>query len=447
MSVPSTVVPESFDDNEEELVLVGPDGEEEVLEICKSTDYTWFVEAEQDLVTALRTLEKENPETDEPSDESTSTLPAEADIEDECDFSPENRSASYGQSWEEDPLSDWMPEKILKRHARKGVCSYLVKWKSHHQPTWELEEDLFEEGHSGMIAAFNRSRRESNKNPPKKEGDKAVGQKKPLYRLLKYMLFDPKAYWRDFQNRIESRFRLAGMQAMTIYNVCNAELASAFTKHWLTETPDSVPVMVFHGTALTNIESIVTGGLRIPNQGENPVKVANGSVHGIGIYTSINPSVCISYSRNSGYIIVCAGLTSGHFASYVKTPGDFVVFFDERLLLPCFLVAFERTVVSGNPAVYKQNIDQETLTSYNQIQPVVSHYQNYTTAMLISRYKQGLLMAGQQQKNPRTIRSGATEGVHKYEKGKRTLTKKELRAAPKSAKQAYKAGLLLQPRK
>ena len=447
MSEPSEQV-ESFDCDEEELFLVGPDGEEEGLEICVSTDFSWFTEAEQDLVAALEVIQREHPS--EEDDEETDINFASVDVETDCDFNPENRTASYGESWEEDPLSEWMPEKILKRHARKGICSYLIKWKSHNRPTWELEEDLFEEGHSGIITTFNRERldamEKSNKQQQKKKEVKKA--QPPLHRLLKYILFDPRVYWKDFKQRIESRFALSGMQAITIYNVCNSELAATFSNHWKTSTPDSIPVMVFHGTALNNIKNIVTGGLRIPNTGTNPVQVANGSVHGIGIYSSVNPSVCVSYSRNSGYIIVCAGLTSGHFASSVKTPGDYVVFFDDRLLLPCFLVAFERTIVSSAPATYKQNIDQETLTSYAQISTTPSGtYVNYTVAMLVARYRKGLMTASTQVKCPTSIRSGAKEGIHKYEKGKRTLTKKELRSAPKSAKQAYKAGLLLQSRK
>ena len=48
----------------------------------------------------------------------------------------------------------------------------------------------------------------------------------------------------------------------------------------------TTPDYGFHGTRAANIPSILSTGLRVPGQ-ESGVRVANGSAHGVGIYTGM----------------------------------------------------------------------------------------------------------------------------------------------------------------
>mmetsp|Transcript_71916 Transcript_71916/g.164920 ORF Transcript_71916/g.164920 Transcript_71916/m.164920 type:complete len:508 (+) Transcript_71916:29-1552(+) len=72
----------------------------------------------------------------------------------------------------------------------------------------------------------------------------------------------------------------------------------------------SEPVLGFHGTAKKNIGSILAQGLRIPGNGN--VRVAHGSVHGVGIYTAKQGSSCLSRSFcDSDQMLVCGVIDNG----------------------------------------------------------------------------------------------------------------------------------------
>ena len=48
----------------------------------------------------------------------------------------------------------------------------------------------------------------------------------------------------------------------------------------------AVPDYGYHGTRVQNIPSILSTGLKVPGQ-QSGVRVANGSAHGVGIYTGM----------------------------------------------------------------------------------------------------------------------------------------------------------------
>ena len=112
--------------------------------------------------------------------------------------------------------------------------------------------------------------------------------------------------------------------------------------------------LVFHGTKLTNMQSICDRGLLVPNPAVNGVSVANGSAHGVGIYSCMEPSYPAGYARGtSKTLFVCAALTPNwnanapvHVAPGAPPPpfkrsGNVIVLFREELIVPLFLMDFE----------------------------------------------------------------------------------------------------------
>jgi hypothetical protein len=101
------------------------------------------------------------------------------------------------------------------------------------------------------------------------------------------------------------------------------------------------PIFVFHGTNITNYDSIFKHGLLVPNQSDNPITVGvkNGSAYGVGIYTSVTPHVSASYARGGQSMLVCAAIekrsaTSRHYARH----GNYLVLFNSAHVLPLFVL-------------------------------------------------------------------------------------------------------------
>eukprot|EP00039_Didymoeca_costata_P007648 m.102262 g.102262 ORF g.102262 m.102262 type:complete len:407 (-) comp13765_c0_seq5:1284-2504(-) len=81
------------------------------------------------------------------------------------------------------------------------------------------------------------------------------------------------------------------------------------------------PILVFHGTDPQNLASIYKRGLLIPgSQRGRDIRVANGSAHGVGIYTAETPYISQSYAGQGRKLIACALLdkTRSEFSSKSK---------------------------------------------------------------------------------------------------------------------------------
>lgn len=109
---------------------------------------------------------------------------------------------------------------------------------------------------------------------------------------------------------------------------------------------------MYHGTK--NMQSICDRRLLVPNPSVNGVGVANGSAHGIGIYSCQEPNYPSSYARGtSKTLFVCAALTPEKSVPVRVAPGDaqtlpafkrsgnVIVLFREELIVPLFLLDFE----------------------------------------------------------------------------------------------------------
>jgi len=109
----------------------------------------------------------------------------------------------------------------------------------------------------------------------------------------------------------------------------------------------------FHGTAAGNLSSIYKNGLLIPGV-ENTLKVANGSAHGLGIYTATidNPQLSLGFCCGEQSMLVCGVLSNAvsnssieHIGNLQVTSescdvlhvGNAMVIFDIRRVAPLFV--------------------------------------------------------------------------------------------------------------
>jgi len=113
----------------------------------------------------------------------------------------------------------------------------------------------------------------------------------------------------------------------------------------------------FHGTSSVNFPSIFERGFLIPGQ-DNELRVANGSVHGLGIYTASVNSPSLSWGFCSDQkMLVCGLLDDANMAGHkpytlgrqdvvaesesVRHVGSAMVVFDHRRVAPLFEVSCE----------------------------------------------------------------------------------------------------------
>eukprot|EP00747_Dinoflagellata_sp_TGD_P189194 gnl/TRDRNA2_/TRDRNA2_49194_c0_seq1.p1 gnl/TRDRNA2_/TRDRNA2_49194_c0~~gnl/TRDRNA2_/TRDRNA2_49194_c0_seq1.p1 ORF type:complete len:506 (+),score=60.12 gnl/TRDRNA2_/TRDRNA2_49194_c0_seq1:75-1592(+) len=329
--------------------------------------------------------------------------------------------------WEE---CTQLPVAILNRRRHKGITYFLVRWKYTAIPTWETENDLQEEGFGYLLQEFQHQRDAWRLSAPSEKR-----RPKPT------SCFDPTKCWPDFKERLYTHFAALGYDLVRIENVCDQWLGRRFDQMWQEvkkKDKSNCPLMLFHGTASGNMQSIIRRGLLIPGR-TSGIKVANGSAHGVGVYTARSPSLSLGYCRGHTQMLCCAGLTSAQSKLTASTvcAGDAVVFFQESLTMPCFLLTFES--LNGRPCRPLEAVEYwDTLIS--DLVPCVQ-LPGCAAGMASNDGVKPVTPGG-----PRYIRSGCTRAAAWYDQDHKTLSKRQIRTMPRAAKQAYKQGLLSEPR-
>merc|ERR1712046_25669 len=87
----------------------------------------------------------------------------------------------------------------------------------------------------------------------------------------------------------------------------SAPVTSGVQDRFLSVRREGHVLPAFHGTSVTNHRSIFERGLLVPGAG-NGVSVANGSAHGVGIYTATvdNARLSKGFCRGGNSMLVCA---------------------------------------------------------------------------------------------------------------------------------------------
>eukprot|EP00929_Paragymnodinium_shiwhaense_P000705 TRINITY_DN10093_c0_g1_i1.p1 TRINITY_DN10093_c0_g1~~TRINITY_DN10093_c0_g1_i1.p1 ORF type:complete len:641 (+),score=72.68 TRINITY_DN10093_c0_g1_i1:89-2011(+) len=98
---------------------------------------------------------------------------------------------------------------------------------------------------------------------------------------------------------------------------------------------NSLPRPAYHGTCLTNFDSIFKRGLLIPGN-KSGIRVQNGSAHGVGIYTAqVDAAWLSSGFCDSPNLLLCAVLPVKQVVRFV---GDAMVVFEESYVVPLYKV-------------------------------------------------------------------------------------------------------------
>jgi len=119
------------------------------------------------------------------------------------------------------------------------------------------------------------------------------------------------------------------------------------------------PNMAYHGTAETNINSILERGLLVPGRGKGKDigHATDTGFWGGGIYLSPNAALSIGYCRGGKKLLICSvlmgkryqctnlmhggDLMAGH-DSHVAPGGQEWILFDPAQVLPCYLISFKQ---------------------------------------------------------------------------------------------------------
>lgn len=144
----------------------------------------------------------------------------------------------------------------------------------------------------------------------------------------------------------------------------NFDLALAFVRRMRSLTLHGEPrrsriVLLYHWTLADNFDSIERSNLLVPQSKIWPQghKVANGSLHGRGIYTAPDIVTGSNYGKGAGECFLCLGLPGrqyrtkqadldsllksgydSHLAGWGEWKDRALVLFSSDQLLPCFLV-------------------------------------------------------------------------------------------------------------
>jgi Poly(ADP-ribose) polymerase catalytic domain/IBR domain, a half RING-finger domain len=114
-------------------------------------------------------------------------------------------------------------------------------------------------------------------------------------------------------------------------------------------------IYIWHGSKYENYDRIMKGGFKIG--GVDPeVPIANGMVHGLGIYSALTPNTPAQYAKDSRWVLCCLALKGNHSQvkiedknlldnpnthSYIPKGAprnDWMVFFTKEQTLPRYLI-------------------------------------------------------------------------------------------------------------
>lgn len=119
------------------------------------------------------------------------------------------------------------------------------------------------------------------------------------------------------------------------YGSFKGAFSERIVQKWRDANGSLVPMLLFHGTKACNLTSIARNGFLVGGQG---VKVSNGSVYGVGVYTARTPFTCHGYNDDSYAVIACVGLVPAKADMRVYACDFCIVFSDPSLIAPMWLM-------------------------------------------------------------------------------------------------------------
>lgn len=246
---------------------------------------------------------------------------------------------------------------LTKRHqgSRLVVVQYLCHWKDYAEPTWETRAVLEKYGFSDDVIKFEQLELEKLKerqNIARAVGGKAIdpfakygfGGAKSSYRKTVFEEIFP-----DWQEFIVDKCLQSGLTVRAIANVAPSYAAAEMLRHWKScrEKSGEVknPIRVFHGTRSPYVPAICKNSLAVP--GTRGCSIVNANAFGLSIYTSTGTSTPACYSDSSCFMFCCVALVGKQYETVApnsprKPPSHFVLIRENRLIVPVWLIHFDR---------------------------------------------------------------------------------------------------------
>ncbi|CAF0838499.1 unnamed protein product [Adineta steineri] len=158
-------------------------------------------------------------------------------------------------------------------------------------------------------------------------------------------------------NRQSIRSSLKENSNIEVVNIRRASVDQSVQKEFmktLAENSPHPPDLVYHGTKLENIESILRYGFLIPNQAHPSdkrapiVSVVNGQSYGTGIYCSYTATFSLGYSHTTNTLLVCAAMPKRNEAGNAQNcHQNILVLPHVSQIIPLFLIDFQYLDQSG----------------------------------------------------------------------------------------------------
>jgi hypothetical protein len=185
-----------------------------------------------------------------------------------------------------------------------------------------------------------------------------------FYETVKHGFFDYEAFFPNAKAEIQKLWDNGrqNVKVEKLVPVDNKSLLNRFEKARLAN-PHLKVEFGFHGTSVSNIESIKSKGLMVP---KTHLEVANGSAHGLGIYIAKNPVISTSYVRGRNEMFVVAVLTGD---SRVFRSGEVLVAKDDNLVVPLYVMHY-----NGLTPGYESSIPPARQLLRNPIVRYISWY-------------------------------------------------------------------------
>ncbi|CAF3880266.1 unnamed protein product [Rotaria sp. Silwood1] len=147
--------------------------------------------------------------------------------------------------------------------------------------------------------------------------------------------------------------------------------------------------LVYHGTKLDNIKSILRYGFLIPNQAhpsnrEAPIIVsANGRAFGSGIYSSYSAVFSLSYVNATNTLLVCAAIPKHDSIGKIeRSYANILVLSHESQIIPLFLIDFKYLdTFHTNYSCFKE-VTQSKRYKRNEIKEIVIISRKYLRKVL-----------------------------------------------------------------
>ena len=239
-----------------------------------------------------------------------------------------------------------------------------------------------------------------NRYPPKKPSPKTETNEVRMFECDKYLgrksscnqhkMPLQTAYPDDF-SAFRQHFYAANHQhikssltnnTIEIVNIRLAPIDTSVQNHFMArfnENTSYEPHLVYHGTKLNNIESILQYGFLIPNE-RHPmnrkapiITVKNGSSYGSGVYCSTTADFSLSYSNTCSTLLVCAALPQRNEAGVIeRSHGNILVLSHVSEIIPLFLLDYRYSHGSGpNPVWFKTRYPVKVQIEENTNKPII----------------------------------------------------------------------------